>query len=74
MSLPLLAGLPASRSAVRPVNLPLAGVRAHHISSPRGVNLSHFMGDQTALTLSAGSGPRRDAPEMRLTLAVQYLF
>ena len=40
----------------------------------KAMDIGHGAGAKTALTLSAGSGPRRDAPEMRLTLAVQYLF
>lgn len=64
----------ATPTGVRPMPLPLAGVRAHHMSTPRGMNLARYLGDQTALTLSAGSGPRRDSPEMQLTLGLRYEF
>ena len=63
-----------SPTGVRPTPLPLAGVRAHHMSTPRGMNVASYLGDQTALTLSAGSGPRRDSPEMQLTLGLRYEF
>jgi hypothetical protein len=63
-----------SPTGVRPTPLPLAGVRAHHISTPRGMNVARYLGNQTALMLSAGSGPRRDSPEVQLTLGLRYEF
>jgi len=38
------------------------------------MNVASYLGEQTALMLSAGSGPRRDAPEMELTLGLRYEF
>lgn len=63
-----------SATGVRSTPLPLAGVRAHHMSTPRGINVSSYLGQQTALMLSACSGPRRDAPEMMVVLGVRYEF
>jgi hypothetical protein len=40
----------------------------------RGVSLRQLITPQSAVALSASTGPRKELPELRLMLGVQYCF
>ena len=44
------------------------------VRSFRALSVRRSLTPQTALALSAGSGPRTDAPDVRVTLGFQYTF
>ena len=62
------------RTAALALLVALAACGPMHGPSAKGLSVRQPLSPQTAVALSASSGPRTEAPDLRVTLGVLYSF
>ena len=69
-----LAACGPTRRPTPPVPEGVVAMPAATLPRARGLTLRRQLTTQSVVALSAGSGPRKDAPDLRVTLGFQYFF